>query len=229
MDAHPESRTRADRVAIVTGGSRGIGREIARNLAGRGYAVVIDYARDQPTAEAAIEEILAASGTALAVRADVADELDVKRMFDETIEAFGGVDIVIHTAGQMNLRPVVGDNLDVVDALLRTKVRGMLLVNHLAARQLRPGGAIVNLFRGSAASADSNAAAVAICRIAVAALTLMLANELCWRDVTVNGVAALNGPSDSPAGVANVVAFLAGAEGHSVNGQVICATAGSTG
>ena len=150
-------------------------------------------------------------------------------MFDETTEAFGGVDVVIHAAGQMNLRPVVGDHLDMVDALLRTRVRGVLLVNHLAAHQLRPGGAIVNLFRGSVASAGSNAAAIAIGRIAVAALTLMFANELGRRDVTVNGVAAVNGRSDTLAGVANVVAFLAGAEGHCVNGQLICAAAGSTG
>ena len=89
MDVHAEYRTRTGRVAIVTGGSRGVGCEIARNLAGRGYAVVIGYARDQSAAEAVIDEILAAHGTALAVRANVADELDVERMFDETIEAFG--------------------------------------------------------------------------------------------------------------------------------------------
>jgi 3-oxoacyl-[acyl-carrier protein] reductase len=216
-------------VAIVTGGSRGVGCEIARNLAGRGYAVVIGYARDQPAAEAVIDEILAANGTALAVRADVADELDVERMFDETTEAFGGVDVVIHAAGDMNLSPAADDNLARLDALLRTTVRGMLVVNQLAARQLRRGGAIVNLFRGSTASADSNSAACAICRIAVAALTLTLANELDRYDVTVNGVAALNGPSEALAGVANVVAFLVGAEGHAVKGQVICAAAGSIG
>jgi 3-oxoacyl-[acyl-carrier protein] reductase len=216
-------------VAIITGGSRGVGCEIARNLAGRGYAVVIDYATDQPAAEAAVDEILTANGTALAVRADVADELDVERMFSETAEAFGGVDVVIHTAGQMNLGLAVDDNLDRFDALLDTKVRGMLLVNQLAARQLRPGGAIVNLFRGSTASADSNSAACAICKIAVVALTLTLVGELGRRDITVNGVAALNGRSDTLAGVANVVAFLVGTDGHCVNGQVICASAGSIG
>jgi 3-oxoacyl-[acyl-carrier protein] reductase len=229
VDVHAEDRTRTDRVAIVTGGSRGVGCEIARNLAARGYAVVIGYASDHPAAEAAIEEILAAHGTALAVRADVADELDVERMFDETTEAFGGVDVVIHAAGQMHLGPAVDDNLGRFDALLGTKVRGMLLVNQLAAHELRPGGAIVNLFRGSPASADSNSAAYAICKIAVAALTLTLANELGRRDITVNGVAALNGRSDTLAGVANVVAFLVGAEGHCVNGQVICAAVGPIG
>lgn len=229
VEVHPHDRTVTARVAIVTGGSRGVGCEIARNLAGRGYAVVIGYASDQPAAEAAIDEILAADGTALAVRADVADELDVERMFYETTEAFGGVDVVIHAAGQMNLGPAVDDNLERFDALLRTKVRGLLVVNQLAARQLRPGGAIVNLFRGSTASADSNAAASAICKIALEALTVTLASELGQRDVTVNGVAALNGRSDTLAGVANVVAFLVGVEGHSVNGQVILAAAGLIG
>jgi 3-oxoacyl-[acyl-carrier protein] reductase len=109
-------------VAIVTGGSCGIGREIARKLASRGYAVVVVYVRDQDEAEAAVEEILAANGTALAVRADVADELDVERLFEETVAAFGGVDVVVHTA-----------------------VRGTSVVNQQAAHRLRHGGAIVNV------------------------------------------------------------------------------------
>ena len=109
-------------VAIVTGGSCGIGREVARKLAGRGYAVVVVYVRDQGEAEAAVEEILAANGTALAVRADVTDDLDVERLFDETTAAFGNADVVVHTA-----------------------VRGTSVVNQQAARRLRHGGAIVNV------------------------------------------------------------------------------------
>jgi 3-oxoacyl-[acyl-carrier protein] reductase len=84
------TRPTDDAVAIVTG-SRGTGREIARQLASRGYAVVVVYLRDRGEADAAVEEILAANGTALAVRADVTDELDVERVFDETRTAFGGV------------------------------------------------------------------------------------------------------------------------------------------
>jgi 3-oxoacyl-[acyl-carrier protein] reductase len=87
-----------DRVAIVTGGSRGLGREVARSLADRGYAVVVNYAHDRRDADAAVDEILAAGGVAVAVRADVADELDVERLFAETVEAFGGVDLVVHAA-----------------------------------------------------------------------------------------------------------------------------------
>ena len=108
--------------AIVTGGSCGVGREIARTLASRGYAVVVVYLRDQSAAEAAVDEILAANGTALAIRADVVDELDVERLFDETKAAFGSVDVVVHTA-----------------------LRGSPIVNQEAARQLRDGGAIVSV------------------------------------------------------------------------------------
>ncbi len=104
--------TSTGRVAIVTGGSRGIGHEVARTLARRGYAVVIDYARNQAVADAAVEEILAANGIAVAVRADVADELDVERLFAETTEAFGGVDVVVHAAGRLVLGLVADFDLD---------------------------------------------------------------------------------------------------------------------
>jgi 3-oxoacyl-[acyl-carrier protein] reductase len=87
-----------ERVAIVTGGSRGVGRRIARRLARSGYAVVVGYAHDQRAADAAVAEILAAGGAAVAVRADVTDEIDVDRLFAETVEAFGAVDLVVHAA-----------------------------------------------------------------------------------------------------------------------------------
>jgi len=113
-----------DKVAIVTGGSSGPGRELARTLAGRGYAVVVVYMADQVKAEAAVDEILAANGAAFAVRADIADELDVERLFDETAAAFGGVDVVAHGA-----------------------VRDTSVVDREAARRLRDGGAIVTISR----------------------------------------------------------------------------------
>src|SRR5215207_5147757 len=121
--------SRTDPVAIVTGGSRGAGREIARELGSRSYAVVVVYLRDQGKAEAAVEEIVAANGTALAVRANVTDELDVERLFDETKAAFGGVDVVVHAA-----------------------MRATSVVNQQAARQLSDGGAIVNVSSSAIAS-----------------------------------------------------------------------------
>jgi hypothetical protein len=86
-----------DVVAIVTGGSLGTGREVAGGLARWGWAIVLVYLEDQPTAEAAVAEILAAEGRIVAVRADLGDDLDVERLFAESTAAFAGVDIVVHT------------------------------------------------------------------------------------------------------------------------------------
>ena len=86
-----------DAVAIVTGGASEFGREVARRLAGRGYAIVVVYLDHQRRVEATVEQLLAADGTAVAVRADLADELDVRRLFDETIAVFGAVDVVVDT------------------------------------------------------------------------------------------------------------------------------------
>ena len=153
-------------VAIVTGGSYGAGRQIARTLASRGYAVVVVYLRDQGEAEAAVEEILAANGTALAVRADVTDDLDVERLFTETAAAFGGVDVVVHAA-----------------------LRGGSVVNQHAARELRYGGAIVNV-----SSAE--------------AITPVLADELRARDITIDGLAPGLEPPGARHGIADLVALL---------------------
>jgi 3-oxoacyl-[acyl-carrier protein] reductase len=89
----------AGRVAIVTGGSRGVGRATVRRLAASGYAVVVNYLHDQRAAESTVEAILAGNTDAVAVRADVADDLDVERLFAETIAAFGGIDVVVHAVG----------------------------------------------------------------------------------------------------------------------------------
>jgi short chain dehydrogenase len=88
--------SRTDAVAIVTGGSSGTGRDVARVLAGWGWAIVVVYLEHQRMAEAAVADILAADGTIVAVRADLADDLDVERLFVESSAAFAGVDVVVH-------------------------------------------------------------------------------------------------------------------------------------
>ena len=93
----PSAPGSAEVVAIVTGGSSGAGREVARGLASWGWAIVVVYLEHQRTAEATVAEILAADGKVVAVRADLADELDVQRLFAESIAAFAGVDVVVHT------------------------------------------------------------------------------------------------------------------------------------
>src|SRR5690242_11252868 len=112
----------ADVVAIVTGGASETGREVARALSGWGWAIVIVYLEHQRTAEGTVEEILAAGGNIVAVRADPADDIDVQRLFAESIAAFAGVDVVVHTT-----------------------TRGASLLYQHAARHLRPRGAIVSV------------------------------------------------------------------------------------
>ena len=118
-------------VAIITGGSWGPGRELASRLSGRGDAVVVVYLGDQGEAEAVVEEILHASGTAVAVRADLTDELDVERLFEETTAAFGPVDVVVHAAR-----------------------RGSSFLYRQAARSLRQGGAILSVSSADAIAPD---------------------------------------------------------------------------
>jgi 3-oxoacyl-[acyl-carrier protein] reductase len=112
-------------VAIVTGGSSATGRDVARALAGWGWAIVLVYLEHQPTVEAAVAEILAGHGSIVAVRADLADDLDVQRLFAESSAAFAGVDVVAHA----------------------TPDGAALLYEH-AARHLRPHGAIVGVGAG---------------------------------------------------------------------------------
>ena len=217
---YADDTTCTGRVAIVTGGSRGIGRAVARKLASRGYAVVIDYARNQGAADLAVEEILAGNGTALAVRADV------ERLFSETIEAFGDIDVLVHAAGQMTLGPIADYELATLDALLRANVRGTFVVNQQAARLLQSGGAIVNFSSVAVGLPTPTYAAYAASKAAVEAITRVLACELRGREITVNAVAPGLERSSTYADTANVVAFLVSKAGHSVNGEVIRATGG---
>jgi len=218
--ARAEDTTRNYRVAIVTGGSRGVGRDVTRTLAGRGFAVVVYYNRNQWAADAAVEEILAANGSALTARGNVADELDVERLFAETIKAFGGVDVVVHAAGQIALgRAPTG--LDTFDARLPTSALGTFVVNRQAARELRDGGAIVNIFGSVVGLAWPTRAADAPSHDTAEAITRVVAHELRGRDITVNAVVLELERPGIIAEVVKVVAFLASETGHGVNGQVI--------
>jgi 3-oxoacyl-[acyl-carrier protein] reductase len=97
MSGNGVSRSADEAVAIVAGGSHAIGRDVVRALAGRGFAIVVVYLDDQRAAEATVEEVLAGGGTAVAVRANLSDDLDVERLFVESVAAFGGVDVIAYT------------------------------------------------------------------------------------------------------------------------------------
>ncbi|MEU3184093.1 SDR family oxidoreductase [Streptomyces sp. NPDC006923] len=244
-----QNTTAAPRVAIVTGGSRGIGRQSAERLAADGFAVVINYAGNKAEADTAVEAITAAGGRAISVRADVADETAVAALFDTATETYGGVDVVVHAAGSMTLAPLVDIDLDALDRMHRTNIRGTFVVDQQAARRLREGGAIINFSSSVLALALPGYTAYAATKGAVEAMTLILARELRGRDITVNAVAPgptatalfLDGKDEetiarmaaqpplerlgTPEDIAEVVAFLAG-PARWVNGQVVRANGG---
>jgi 3-oxoacyl-[acyl-carrier protein] reductase len=207
----------AGHVAIVTGGSRGVGRATIHRLAAGGCAVVVNYLHDQRAAESTVEAILANNGNAVAVRADIADDLDVKRLFAETIAAF-----VVHAAGsRITASPVTEVDLAEFDALVRINTRATFVVNQEAARRLRNGGAIVNLSSSAEGSSLRTHGLYAATRAATDVLTRALALELHERDITVNAVSLEIDRPCAPNQVADVIAYLLSEHGHRITGQAL--------
>ena len=216
------TRPPAGRVAIVTGGSRGVGRATIRRLAACGYAVVVNYLHDQRAAESTVEAVLADNGNAVAVRADIADDLDVERLFAETIAAFGGSDAVVHAAGsQITATPVTEADLDEFDALVRINTRATFVVNQQAARHLRNGGAIINLSSSADDSSLRTHGLYAATKALTDVLTRALALELRERNITVNAVSVEAGTPCAPGQVDDVIAYLLSEHGHRLTGQVL--------
>jgi 3-oxoacyl-[acyl-carrier protein] reductase len=237
------------RVALVTGGSGGIGQAICRRLATDGSSVVVAYAGRETEAEVAVKCITDAGGQAIAVRADVADEVAVDALFDATEDAFGGVDVVVNTAGIMLLSPLADLDLVDLDRMHRINIRGTFVVSREASRRIRSGGAIINFSSSVVKIALPSYCAYAATKGAVDAMTLILAKELHGRDITVNAVAPgptatalfLDGKSQEtidhlahmaplerlgvPDDIAELVSFLAG-PGRWINGQILYANGG---
>ena len=184
------------RVALVTGASGGIGRAIAERLGAAGMAVGVHYAGNRERAQQTADAVVAAGGQALLVSGDVADETAAATMFDDLEAGFGGVDVVVNTAGIMLLAPLAELDLDDFDRMHRTNVRGTFVVSQQAARRIRAGGAIINFSSSVTKIALPSYTAYAATKGAVDAMTLILAKELRGRDVTVNAVAP--GPTATP-------------------------------
>jgi 3-oxoacyl-[acyl-carrier protein] reductase len=237
------------RVALVTGGSGGIGRDTSERLARDGMAVAVHYAGNKARADEVVEAITSASGRAMAVGGDVADERAMTEAFNAVEQSFGGIDVVVHTAGQMILGPLADFDLDKLDQMHRTNIRGTFVVNQLAAKRVRDGGAIVNFSSSVVKIALPTYAPYAATKGAVDAISLILARELRGRDITVNALAPgptatplfLEGKDEAtidnmskmaplerlgtPGDIAEAVTFLAG-PARWVNGQVIYVNGG---
>jgi 3-oxoacyl-[acyl-carrier protein] reductase len=238
------------RVAIVTGGSRGIGRASAERLAADGFTVAIVYASNQAEADATVAAIRQGGGEALAFQADIADEQAIAHVFAQVEQQFGGLDVLVNAAGTMSLSTVEDLDLALLDRLYQTNIRGTFVVNQQAVQYLRSGGAIINFSSSVVKLALPTYAPYAATKGAVDALTLILARELRGRDITVNAVAPgptatdlfLDGKDDAtierlaklnplerlgqPNDIAELVAFLAG-PARWINGQVLYANGGT--
>ncbi|MFF6992054.1 SDR family oxidoreductase [Streptomyces sp. NPDC010273] len=234
----------------MTGGSGGIGGAVARRLAADGMAVVVHYAGSAAKAEVIVESITAAGGTAVAHSGDIAEPAEMTELFDAAEARFGGIDVVVNTAGIMLLAPLAEMELDDFDRMHRVNVRGTFVVSRLAARRLRPGGSLINFSTSVSRLQQPGYGGYAATKGAVEAMTLILARELRGRDVTVNAVAPgptatplfIEGKSEeliakiaaaaplerlgTPQDIAEAVAFLAGPGGRWINGQVLFSNGG---
>ncbi len=239
-----------NRVAIVTGASRGIGAAIAERLATDGFTVVINYAGDAASAENLARTIEAKGGRALTARADVADPQAVKRMFDATEAAFGGIDVLINNAGILKTAALAETSDDEFDRHFAINTKGTFNTLREAAKRMRNGGRIVNFSSTTLALNLPGYAVYNATKAAVEAMTHVFAKELRGRDITVNAVAPgpvatdlfLSGKSDElvaqfakmpplerlgqPGDIANVVALLVGPAAGWVNGQILRANGG---
>ena len=243
------TRSPERRVALVTGASGGIGRAVATKLGAAGMAVGVHYAGNRERAQETADAVVAAGGQATLLQGDVADEAAVQTIFDAVESAFGGIDVVVNTAGIMLLSPLAELELDDFDRMHRANVRGTFVVSQQAARRVRAGGAIINFSSTVTKLALPAYTAYAATKGAVDAMTMILAKELRGRDVTVNAVAP--GPTATPLflegkpqeaidnlrnmsplqrlgepeDIAETVAHLAG-RGRWINGQVLYANGG---
>lgn len=238
------------KVAIVTGGSRGIGAAVARRLGADGFSVIVNYAGNADAAAEVVGAIEGAGGHALAVQADVADPGAVARLFDSAQETFGGVDVLINNAGMMELKALAESDDEMFDRTIAVNLKGTFNGMREAARRLRDGGRVINFSSSVVGLYGPTYGVYAATKAAVEAMTHVLSKELGARRITVNVVAPgpvatelfLHGKSDEmlgrikgmvplgrlgePDDIASVVSFLAGPDGGWVNGQVLRANGG---
>jgi 3-oxoacyl-[acyl-carrier protein] reductase len=239
-----------NKVALVTGASRGIGAAIARRLAKDGITVVINYAGSTTEAEALTSEIEAAGGRALTAQADVSDSQAVARMWDAAEAAFGGVDILVNNAGIMQLAPIASSDDALFDRHIAVNLKGSFNTLREAARRLRSDGRVINFSTSVVGLNLENYGVYAATKAAIETMTAILAKEMRGRNITVNAVAPgptatglfLDGKSPeliermskmnplerlgTPEDIAATVAFLAGPDGGWINGQTIRANGG---
>ncbi|MDO6416833.1 glucose 1-dehydrogenase [Sphingomonas sp. BIUV-7] len=178
----------AGKVAIVTGASKGIGAGIARALAADGAAVVVNYASSKAGAEAVVQEIVAAGGTAVTVQGDVADAAQAQGIVDAAIEHFGRLDILVNNSGVYGFASIDDITADQYRYMFDINVLGLLQTTQAAAKHLGEGGSVINISSAITKILPPASAVYSATKGAVDAITGVLAKELGPRQIRVNGI-----------------------------------------
>src|SRR5437870_1631125 len=241
------SRSFEGKTALVTGSSRGLGRAIAERLAAQGAAVVVNYSRSPQAARDAADAILARGGRAVAVRADVTEPADVRRLFDEAEKTVGRLDVVVANAGVFFAKPLAESTEGDYEHVFNTNAKGVFFTLREAARRLRDGGRIVVVSTGGTRMHFANASLYLGSKGAIEQFARSLSRELGSRNITVNVLSPgftdtdmldseefrVRGASLSPfirigapEEVADVAAFLASDSARWVTGQTVQAGGG---
>ncbi len=184
------------KVALVQGGSRGIGASIVERLASEGAAVAFTYASSQARAAALVREVEARGGRALAIAADSGDAEAVRAAVRRTVEAFGRLDILVNNAGVLAIAPLAEFKLEDLDRTLAVNVRGVFVATQAAAEHMTAGGRIINIGSTNAERVPfAGGGPYAMSKAALVGLTRGLARDLGPRGITINNVQP--GPVDT--------------------------------
>ncbi len=178
-----------NKVAVVTGASKGIGAGIAKSLAAEGAAVVVNYASSKEGADRVVAEIVGNGGTAVAVQGDVSKASDVKRLFAETRKAFGALDVLVNNAGVYEFAGLGEITEEQFHRQFNTNVLGLLLATQEAVKQFgAEGGSIINIGSTASKVTPPTTAVYTATKGAVDAVTHVLAKELGPKKIRVNSI-----------------------------------------
>ena len=183
------SQKLANKVAVVTGASKGIGASIAKYLAAEGASVIVNYAKSQTEAENVVAEIVRAGGKALAVKADVSNQEDIVRLFTATKNSFGAIDVLVNNAGIYRPAPLADITPENFHQQVNLNVLGLLLTSQEAVKHFNAdGGSIINISSVVSTLGIPEMAVYNSTKAAVDAITRTLAKELAGRKIRVNSV-----------------------------------------
>lgn len=179
----------SNKVAVVTGASKGIGAGIAKGLAAEGAAVVVNYASAKEGAEKLVSEIIHEGGKAIAVQGDVSQQADVDRIFSEAQQAFGSVDILVNNAGVYQFGAIEDVTAEEFNRQFNTNVLGLLLVTKGAVRSFgEKGGSIINISSTVTRITPPGSAIYTATKGAVDSITQVLSKELGPKKIRVNAI-----------------------------------------